>query len=178
MRVTKAVLLVVLLIVAAGSGAATADPALDRPSALPPIAAPLALFTLTTIPDGWQARTDLRPQLEIFADGRAVSSPDAVATDRRPETAPKRIDGHIPPDVLSAALAETNALAAADLGVPRPIDQSSRIIDYMPQSPAQDVHLVVYSPETTEGLGSEQQAARKRFADLYKKLLDAFVQDN
>ncbi|MGK8490907.1 hypothetical protein [Nocardia asiatica] len=178
MRVTKAVLLVVLLVVAVGSGAATADPALDRPSALPPIAAPLALLTLTTIPDGWQTRTDLRPQLEIFADGRAVSSPDAVAADRRPETPPKRIDGRIPPEVLSAALAETTALAAADLGVPRPIDQSSRIIDYMPESSAQDVHLVVYSPEITEGLGAEQQAARKRFADLYKKLLDAFVQDN
>ncbi|MEU1544172.1 MULTISPECIES: hypothetical protein [Nocardia] len=178
MRVTKAVVLVVLLIVAAGSGAATADPALDRPSALPPIAAPLALFTLTTIPDGWQARTDLRPQLEIFADGRAVSSPDAVAAERRPETPPKRIDGHIPPDVLSAALAETKALATVDLGVPAATDQSSRIIDFMPQSPSEDVHLVVYSPDTTEGLGAEQQAARKRFADLYRKLLDAFAQDN
>ncbi|MET9284144.1 hypothetical protein [Nocardia beijingensis] len=178
MRVTKAVLLVVTLIVAVGSGAATADPALDRPSALPPIAAPLALLTLTTIPDGWQARTDLRPQMEVFADGRAVSSPDAVAPERRPETPPKRIDGHIPSGVLSAALAETKALATVDLGVPKATDQSSRIIDFMPQSPSDDVHLVVYSPDTTEGLGAEQQAARKRFADLYRKLIDSFVQDN
>ncbi|MBF6297407.1 hypothetical protein IU459_07585 [Nocardia amamiensis] len=178
MRGTKAVLLVVMLTLGMASGTAAADPAADRPSALPPIAAPLALFTLTTIPDGWQTRTDLRPQLEIFADGRAVSSPDAVAAGRRPETPPKRIEGHIPPDALKAAVAETTALATVDLGVPRAVDQSSRIIDYMPQPAGQDVHLVVYAPEATDGLGAEQQAARRRFADLYKTLLDAFVPDN
>ncbi|WP_330229770.1 hypothetical protein OHA40_27655 [Nocardia sp. NBC_00508] len=178
MRGTKAVLLVVMLTLGVAAGTASADPAADRPSALPPIAAPLALFTLTTIPDSWQIRSDLRPQLEIFADGRAVSSPDAVAADRRPETPPQRIEGHIPPEALRAAVAETAALATADLGMPRAADQSSRIIDYMPEPAGQDVHLIVYAPETTDGLGADQQAARKRFADLYKRLLDAFVPDN
>ncbi|MGO4612909.1 hypothetical protein AB4305_02095 [Nocardia sp. 2YAB30] len=181
MRSTTAALLVAMLTLAVGSGTAGADPVAappPQPSALPPVAAPLALFTLTTIPEDWQNRVDLRPQLEIFSDGKAVEIPDAVAADRAPDVPPKRINGHVPPEVLTAALAETRALAAVDLGVPKATDQGSQIIDCMSQPPNEDVHLVVYAPQATDGLGAEQQAGRKRFSDLYKKLLDAFVQDN
>ncbi|MEU4340721.1 hypothetical protein AB0H00_05515 [Nocardia sp. NPDC023852] len=177
MRRTTVALLVAMLALEVGSGTAASAPP-QQPSALPPAAEPLVLFTLTTIPDGWQSRVDLRPQLEIFSDGKAVKIPDAVAADRTPDVSPKRINGHVPPEVLTAALAETRSLTAVDLGVPRATDQGSQIIDYMSQPPNADVHLIVYAPQATDGLGAEQQANRKRFADLYKKLLDAFVQDN
>ncbi|MEU7629401.1 hypothetical protein AB0C34_05370 [Nocardia sp. NPDC049220] len=179
MRKTTAVVLVAMLALAVGVGTAAAEPNPDRPplpSALPSVAASLALLTLTTIPDGWEDRMDLRPQLEVFADGKAVKSPDAVAADRGPDAPPKRVDGRIPPEVLTAALAETRSLAAADLGMANVTDRTSRIIDYMSQSPNEDVHLIVYAPEATDGLGAEQVASRKRFTDLYTKLLDAFIQ--
>jgi hypothetical protein len=177
MRKTTTALSVAILVLAVGSGTAVADPP-SQPSAPPPVPAPLALYTLTTIPDGWQNRVDLRPQLEVFSDGKAVKSPDAVAVERAPDVPPKQTNGHIPPEVLTSALAETRSLAAVDLGVPKASDESSQIIDYMPQPPGEDVHLVVYAPQSTDGLDAEQQAGRKRFADLYTKLLDAFVQDN
>lgn len=176
MRRTKAALLVAILAVMVGGGTATADPA-DQPTAHGPVSAPMALLTLTTIPNGWQTRVDLRPQLEVSGDGHAVKLPDAVAAERNPENLPKRINGHIPPEVLAAALTETRALATVDFGMPTITDQGSQIIDLMPQSAEEDAHLVVYAPESTEGLAPEQQAARKRFTDLYRKLLDSFVQD-
>ncbi|PXX57836.1 hypothetical protein DFR70_11666 [Nocardia tenerifensis] len=176
MRGTKATLLVAVLTLAVGAGAATADPA-DLPSAHAPVSSPLALLTLTTIPNGWQTRVDLRPQLEVSGDGRAVKTPDALAPERNPENLPKRVNGRIPPEVLAAALAETKALATVDFGMPTVTDQGSQIIDLMPQAPEEDAHLVVYAPEFTEGLAPEQQAARKRFGDLYRKLLDSFVAD-
>ncbi|MEU7146175.1 hypothetical protein ABZ942_42525 [Nocardia sp. NPDC046473] len=176
MRGTKAALLVAMLALALGTGTAAADPP-DQPSVHGPVSAPMALLTLTKIPNGWQTRVDLRPQLEVSGDGRAVKIPDAVASERNPDNLPQKLNGHIPPDVLAAALAETRALATVDFGMPNITDQGSQIIDLMPQAPEEDAHLVVYAPEFTEGLAPEQQAARKRFTDLYRKLLDAFVQD-
>ncbi|MFI6167037.1 hypothetical protein ACIBCN_09625 [Nocardia sp. NPDC051052] len=176
MRGTKAALLVAMSALVIGAGTATADPA-DRPSVHGPVSAPLALLTLTKIPNGWQTRVDLRPQLEVSGDGRAVKTPDAVAAERDPDNLPQKLNGHIPPDVLAAALTETRALATVDFGMPTITDQGSQIIDLMPQAPEEDAHLVVYAPESTEGLAPEQQAARKRFTDLYRKLLEAFTQD-
>ncbi|QIS13474.1 hypothetical protein [Nocardia arthritidis] len=150
---------------ASGSGVAAAAPA-----------APVALLTLTTWPGGWQGRTDLRPILEVSADGRAVKSPDAADPNRGSDKAPQRVDGHIPADVLSAAVTETKAVAALDLGMPSNSDQGSQIIDLMTQAPDQDVHVVMYAPDSTENLSAEQQANRKRFSELYRKLVDAFVQ--
>ncbi|GAA5076953.1 hypothetical protein [Nocardia iowensis] len=181
MRRTKAALLAVLLALAGSLGTATAAPGPDaapQPSAHGPVSEPLALLTLTSIPNGWQTRVDLRPQLEVFGNGRAVKIPDAVASERNPETLPEKVTGHIPPEVLAAALDETKALVTVDFGMPSVTDQGSQIIDLMPQPPEEDIHLVVYAPEFTTGLTPEQQAARKRFTDLYRTLLDAFVKDN
>ncbi|WP_107657978.1 hypothetical protein [Nocardia suismassiliense] len=174
MRRTKAALLVAMLTLAISTGTAAAAPP-DQPTAHGPVSAPLALLTLTTIPNGWQTRIDLRPQLEVSGDGRAVKIPDAVAAERHPDSPPQKVNGHIPPEVLTAALAETRALAAVDFGMPTITDQGSQIIDLMPQAPEEDAHLIVYAPDSTEGLGPDQQAARKRFAALYRKLLDAFI---
>ncbi|WP_405165392.1 hypothetical protein OG203_09955 [Nocardia sp. NBC_01499] len=176
MRRTKAAVLVAMLALTIGAGTATAEPP-ALPAVHGPISAPLALLTLTTIPSGWQTRVDLRPQLEVSSDGRAVKIPDAVASERNPDNLPQKVNGHIPPEVLAAALTETKALATVDFGMPSITDQGTQIIDLMPQSPEEDAHLVVYAPESTEGLAPDQQAARKRFADLYRKLLDSFVQD-
>ncbi|OCF89606.1 hypothetical protein [Nocardia brasiliensis] len=180
MRGLKAALLVVLVGLAGSMGTAGADPSVDSPalpSSHPPVSAPMALLTLTTIPNAWQPRIDLRPQLQVFGDGRAVRIPDAVAPQRGPDTPATQVNGHIPADVLTAALAETKALGTVDLGVPNVTDQGSQIIDFMPAPPEEDLHLVVYAPEFDNGLNPEQQAARKRFAILYRTLLDAFVQD-
>ncbi|QBS39999.1 hypothetical protein [Nocardia sp. CS682] len=174
MRRTKAALLVALLTLAISTGTAAADPP-DQPAAHGPVSTPLALLTLTTIPNGWQTRVDLRPQLEVSGDGRAVKTLDAVAAERNPDTPPQKVNGHIPPEDLAAALAETRALADLDFGMPTITDQGSQIIDLMPQPPEADAHLIVYAPGSTEGLSPDQQSARKRFADLYRKLLDAFV---
>ncbi|MFI9511390.1 hypothetical protein [Nocardia sp. NPDC052566] len=173
MRSTTATLLVLGTVLAGPWGTAAAQP----PAAPPPPPPATALLTLTTMPNGWQSRTDLRAQLEVFADGRAVKVPDATAPTRDPNTPPQRIGGHIPTDVLAASVAETKSLAAVDLGTPGATDQGSQIIDLLPQQPDQDVHVVMYAPDATEGLSAEQQAARKRFADLFRKLLDSFVKD-
>jgi hypothetical protein len=169
MHRTKTALLVVLLALGSSWGMASAQPA-DPPKA--------ALLTLTTTPSGWSTRVDLRPLLEVYADGRAVKQPNAAAADRPAETPPQRLTGTIPTNVLNAALDEIKQLGPVDFGTPGTTDQGSQIIDFMPQSPDAEVHLLVYGPEATDGLNTEQQGARKRFADLYRKLLDAFVPDH
>ncbi|MFD3744152.1 hypothetical protein [Nocardia sp. NPDC058633] len=162
MRPTLTGLLVCALALSGASALAHADPA------------PLPLVSLTTIPDGWSQRTDLRPVLQIFADGKAVHMPDAVSKDRKPETAPKKVTGKVAADVISAAREEINALEDIDFGMPAGDNKGTEIIDLMPDDPADEAHLVIYSPGASEGLDSEQKAARKRFSDLYKKLVDAF----
>ncbi|MFE7800251.1 hypothetical protein [Nocardia sp. NPDC057440] len=173
MRRTKSALMVLVVALAGSWGTASADPAPDAPS---PAAPAVALLTLTTMPSGWQSRIDLRPALEVYPDGRAIKTPDATAADRVPSTPPQRLNGTVSPDVLNAALAEIRALATLDLGIPNATDQGTQIIDVMPQQPDQDVHVILYAPELTEGLTTEQQAARRQFADLYRKLLESFVQ--
>ncbi|MFE3544523.1 hypothetical protein ACFXK0_16310 [Nocardia sp. NPDC059177] len=162
MRLTMTGLLVCALALPGMSAAAHADPA------------PLPLVSLTTIPDGWSQRTDLRPVLQVFADGAAVHRPDVVSKDRKPETEPKKVTGTVAPEVIAAARDEITALAEVDFGIPAGDGKGTQIIDLMPDDPAGEVHLVVYSPGATEGLDGDQQAARKRFADLCKKLVDAF----
>ncbi|WP_228001570.1 hypothetical protein [Nocardia australiensis] len=174
MRRTKSTLLVFVVLLLGSWGVASAEPAPDAPPQAPPA---VALLTLTTLPNGWQGRVDLRPMLEVYADGRAVKTPDATA-ERAPGVATERLNGTLALDVLNTSLAEIRALSAVDLGTPTATDQGTQIIDVMPAPPEQDVHVIVYAPELTEGLSAEQQDARKRFADLYRKLLDAFVQDH
>ncbi|MFQ6396064.1 hypothetical protein ACLMAJ_21655 [Nocardia sp. KC 131] len=170
-RMTSALL--VLAVALTGSwGVAAAEPE------APPAAVPaVALLTLTTMPGGWESRTDLRPTLEVYPDGRAIKAPDAAAADRAPATPPQRLNGSIPSDVLNASLAEIKELSVVDLGMPTATDQGSQIIDVMPPEQDQDVHLIMYAPELTDGLSTEQRAARQRFVDLYHTLVDSFVQN-
>ncbi|MFC8043064.1 hypothetical protein [Nocardia sp. NPDC057353] len=169
----RALLLPVLLIstLLAGTGAAQAEP--GTPSAQPPAAA-VPLLTLTAIPNGWQTRVDLRPELQVYADGRAVRVPDAVAADRGPDAEPREVEGTVPGDVVKAAVSETAELAKLDLGMPSVSDQGSHIIDVMPERDADAVHAIVYAPGFTDGLNDDQKQARERFDQLYRKLLDAF----
>lgn len=173
MRRTKSALLLLVVALAGSWGVASAQPAADTPQQ-----PATALLTLTTIPSGWSERVDLRPLLQIYADGRAVEQPDAASTTRAADTPPQRLTGTIPSDVLNAALAETKSLAALDLGMPSATDQGTQIIDLMQTPPDQDVHLLMYAPDATENLTPDQQANRKRFTDLYRKLLDAFTRDH
>lgn len=179
MRKTKSAFLLLVVALAGSWGTASAQPATDTPPAL--VQAPLpatALLTLTTIPSGWSERVDLRPMLQIYADGHAIKQPDAAATTRAADVPPQRLSGTIATDVLNAALAETTSLAALDLGMPADTDKGTQIIDLMPAPPDQDVHVLMYAPDATDGLTPDQQANRNRFTDLYRKLLDAFVQDH
>ncbi|MFC4126885.1 hypothetical protein [Nocardia rhizosphaerae] len=165
MRLTMTGLLVCALALPGVSAVAHAEPT------------QLPLISVTTIPDGWSQRTDLRPILQVFADGDAVHSPDAVSKDRKPETAPEKVSGTVSADVISAARAEIEALAEVDFGIPAGEGKGTKIIDLMPADADGEAHLVVYSPDATEGLNADQQAARKRFADLSEKLVDAFEKD-
>ncbi|WP_328290407.1 hypothetical protein [Nocardia aurantiaca] len=142
---------------AAVGGFAAADPA-PAPS--------IAMLTLTAMPAGWQTRTDLRPVLEVQSDGQAV---------KRAADSAQPVNGTVPADVLDAAATEIRALAAVDMGTPEAADKGTSIIDYMPRTPDQDVHLIVYAPELSEGLSDEQKASRKRFDDLFQRLLNAFT---
>ncbi|MGV9676718.1 hypothetical protein ACWDSJ_15685 [Nocardia sp. NPDC003482] len=146
------------------------------PGTVPVAAAPISVV-LTTIPTGWDARTDLQPILEVRGDGRAVRSPDAASADRAPGAAPQRTNGRVPVEVLTDAAAEAHTLATADMGMPQNGDSGSTLLDFLGDTPDQDVHLVVYSPATDTGLSDEQKANRKRFADLCSRLLDSFVAD-
>ena len=66
MRRTKSALLLLVVALAGSWGLASAQPAADTPQQ-----PATALLTLTTIPSGWSERVDLRPLLQIYADGRA-----------------------------------------------------------------------------------------------------------
>ncbi|WP_433594115.1 hypothetical protein [Nocardia sp. CA-145437] len=132
----------------------------------PAAAAPPALFTLTALPAGWQTRTDLRPALEVQPDGHAVKRSDPTA---------EPVNGTVPADVLTAAATEMKALVTADMGTPEATDKGTSIIDYMPEHRDQDLHLIVYAPEIADGLSDEQKASRKRFDDLFQRLLNAFA---
>ncbi|MFC9895910.1 hypothetical protein ACFVMC_19660 [Nocardia sp. NPDC127579] len=173
MRKTKSVLLLLVLLCAVGSGPALAEPDAD-PSADPPT---LAEITLTTIPHGWSDRHDLRPELEVYPDGRAIKKPDATAADRAPDVPPRQQVGSLRADVLRAAQAEIRALSEVDFGEPQGADDSKQIIDFLPETRGQELHLIVYAPGVTAGLTPEQQDGRIRFAALYRRLLDAFVED-
>ncbi|MCM6777985.1 hypothetical protein NDR87_31180 [Nocardia sp. CDC159] len=145
-------------------------------TAEPPAVAPISVV-LSVIPDGWAGRTDLVPMLQVQADGQAVKSPDAISEDRKQGAAPQQLNGRIAPEVLAAALAEAKALANVDMGTPEGGYRGSALLDFLGATPDQDVHLVNYSPAVTDGLSEEQITARHRFADLCRKLLDAFVQN-
>ncbi|GAB4585240.1 hypothetical protein [Nocardia sp. IFM 10818] len=152
-RAAAAVLVATAMLTGTGGFAAADEPAATT------------VFMLTTMPNGWQSRLDLRPVLEIRSDGTAV---------RRPDGGPRELQGKVPTEVTTAAATEIRALAQVDLGTPTVTDQGNMILDFMPAQPDPDVHLIVYAPESTEGLTDEQVAARARFATLYDKLLDAF----
>ncbi|MCP2287914.1 hypothetical protein [Nocardia amikacinitolerans] len=171
MRRTLSTLVVLAMLFATGSVVAAAEPAAPAPAR-----SDVALLTLTTMPRGWQERIDLRPLLQVHADGRAVHQPDAIAPERNPNTPPRQVGGTVRREVIDAALAEITALSTVDLGMPASGD-GSQIIDMMPEPPGQNLHLIVYGPDSTDGLTAEQQNARKRFADVYRSLLDAFVAD-
>ncbi|WP_330179853.1 hypothetical protein OHB26_25895 [Nocardia sp. NBC_01503] len=157
----------------------TTVPVIEAPPAVPVIPSPTSnpapsapqtpipvttLFTLTTMPNAWASTPNILPALEVQSDGRALKRQDG-----------KELNGTVPADVLAAAATEVRALALSDMGSPTVSDQGNMIIDFMPKSPDQDVHLIVYAPEFTDGLTDEQKASRKRFADLYQRLLNAFV---
>lgn len=163
-RKGAAVALVTAAIITGAGGFATAD---DPPAPAP--AAATTTFLLTTMPNGWQNRTDLRPALEVLSDGRAVKrtvGADGVVQEQ---------NGTVAADASAKAASDIRALAVADLGSPSVTDQGNMIIDYMPAPPDQDVHLIVYAPEFTDGLTDEQKASRKSFNELYQRLLNAFV---
>ncbi|MBB5915777.1 hypothetical protein BJY24_004689 [Nocardia transvalensis] len=166
-RVHAAVAGVVLGTALVTGGTAAAD---ETPA--PPVS-----LTLTTIPAGWQVRTDLAPTLEVQQDGRAVSSPDAASPDRKADTAPKKVNGHVAPDVLAWAQGEARTLADTDMGMPGNADGSSTALDLLGPAPDQDLHLIVYAPDSADGLSDDQKSNRTRFTALCKKLVDSFVQD-
>lgn len=171
MRRTASALLVVAFALVTGSGLTAAEPPRTTPEDKG-----LALVTLTTLPDGWDGRTDLRPQLEVFGDASAHRYPDAVAPERDPGTPAKQVRGSVPKEALDEAITEIRALAEVDLGIPASADNKSgsQIIDVMPENPGEDVHLILYSPGNDEGLTDGHKAARERFADVYRELIDAF----
>ncbi|GGK39621.1 hypothetical protein [Nocardia camponoti] len=137
--------------------------------------APLPVLTLTTIPEGWSLRTDLRPVLKVYSDGSALRSPDATSKDRKPDTAPKEEKGTVAADVIAAATDEIVALKDVDMGIPVGDGKGTQIVDLMPSDAAGEVHLIVYSPNSTDGLNPDQTAARKRFTEVYRKLVEAFT---
>ncbi|MFF2551014.1 hypothetical protein ACFVUS_08435 [Nocardia sp. NPDC058058] len=139
----------------------TPDTSTTTPQAPVPVT---TLFMLTTMPNAWASTPDIRPALEVQSDGHALRRQDG-----------REINGYIPADALVAATTEVRALALSDMGSPSVSDQGNMIIDFMPKAPDQDVHLIVYAPEFSDGLTDEQKASRKRFADVYQRLLNAFV---
>lgn len=167
-RATTALLATAVILTGTGGFAAAGDPA---PAPAPVRAAPIdaavatTLFTLTTMPTGWQTRTDLRPVLEVTADGKAVK--------RTPEGT--EFSGTVPADVLSAAATEVRALVLEDLGTPNSGEAGNMIIDFMPAPPDEDVHVIMYDPALSEGLTEGQKASRQRFTALYDRLVNAFV---
>jgi hypothetical protein len=135
-----------------------------------PVEAPLSVV-LTTIRGG-SGSVDPTPTLSVRADSRAVGS----TTDTH--AAPHPANGHVPTDVLTASYAEAKSLAAADMGEPAEGSAGSTLLDFLGPTPDQDIHLVVYGPDTSNDLTPEQQANRARFAYLCTKLTAAFVPDH
>ncbi|KAA0021911.1 hypothetical protein [Antrihabitans cavernicola] len=175
-----------LLTILAVAFAATACASSDNPepanvactaeSAPPPGSAPgqtPVLFTLVTTPNGWQRRANLQPELIVYADGHAVSTPNAVGPSGAPDPPPPSLPGYIPKCLIDDAIADTVALRGVDFGSPTITDQGSRSIDYT-HDPA--VHLSIYAPGATNGLTQAQIDARARFAALYGKLIGGFVE--
>jgi hypothetical protein len=154
-----------------GAGIAAADnppaPA-PAPAAAPPAPAPAELM-LTTIPGG-DGHSDITPTLQVRADGHAVKAADASGKNQP-------VNGTIPGDVLAGVLSDVKALVPADMGVPRNADKSSTLLDYVGATPDQDMHLVVYAPNASDGLTDAEKTNRKRFTELCTELLGAFVPD-
>jgi len=169
MRTIASALLAAALTLGSLCGVATAEPDQETPD--------FALVSLTTIPSGWTARTDLRPQLEVDADGTAVQRPDAISADRAAETAPREVEGKVPGETLAEALDQIRELRETDFGVPAITDHGIQIIDFMPDNPSDDVHLVLYAPNATDGLNDEQRDARMKFAELFDGLTEAFEEN-
>ncbi|WP_280265525.1 hypothetical protein [Nocardia wallacei] len=175
-RASAAGLMLAAALIGPGTVAVADQP--PPPAAAEAPAAPAApALTLSTIPPGWQVRTDLAPTLQVQPDGRAVASLDAASPDRPVGAAPKSATGRVAPEVVNSALSDAKSLADADMGMPSDADGSSTALDFLGTAPDQDVHVIVYAQGKEEGLTQEQQAQRKRFDDLCKKLLSAFVQD-
>ncbi|WP_040797122.1 hypothetical protein [Nocardia higoensis] len=170
MRTIASALLAAALTLGSLCGVATAEPARDTSD--------FALVSLTTIPGGWTMRTDLRPQLEVDADGSALHRPDVLSTDRAADTAPREVRGTVPAEDLDKALDRIRALRETDFGVPAVTDHGIQIIDLMPENPSEDVHLVLYAPDVTDGLSDEQRDARKKFAEVFDSLMDAFEENS
>ncbi len=139
--------------------------------------APTLSVALTTIPGGARADATPAPTLLVYSDGHAVHSPDAADPKRPADKAPKQHKGNISLDVVRAVAADANKLGAADLGMPKDSGGGSTLLDFLGDTPDQDVHLVMYSPGGTEGLTDAQKADRTRFTELCKKLVDAFKAD-
>lgn len=153
--------------VTAFGGAVTA--VADEPAALS--------VALTTIPGGEQAGVTPVPTLLVYSDGHAVHSPDAADPKRDAGKAPKQQNGHVSLDVVHSVAAEAKKLGEADLGMPKDGGGGSTLLDFLGDTPDQDVHLVVYSPGGSDGLTDAQKADRKRFTELDQKLTKAFKAD-
>lgn len=116
------------------------------------------------MPNSWENIGNPHPALEIRADGRATERRDG-----------QEIYGTVAAEVTATAATEVRSLALADMGTATLTDQGAAIIDFMPAPPDQDVHLVVYSPGAADGLTDDQKASRRRFTDVFQRLLNAFV---
>ncbi len=137
-------------------------------AATTPAAVPVSLV-LTDMPEG--AHAGIIPALNLLVDGHGVrTSTDSGGT------TPHTTKGHIPSDVLAAAFAEAASLATLDMGTPDDATGST-LLDFLGQSPNQDVHLIAYGSDTADTLSNAQKAARARFAALRDKLTKAFVAD-
>ncbi|WP_067859582.1 hypothetical protein [Nocardia shimofusensis] len=169
MRTIASALLAAALTLGSLCGVATAEPDQEPPD--------FALVSLTTIPSGWTARTDLRPLLEVDADGTALHRPDILSPDRAADTAPREVEGKVSTDDLEKALERIRELRETDFGVPAVTGQGIQIIDLMPENPSDDVHLVLYAPDATDGLSDEQRDAREKFAEVFDDLIDAFEEN-
>ncbi|MEU6558422.1 hypothetical protein [Nocardia nova] len=138
---------------------------------------PALSVALTTIPGGEQAGVAPAPTLLVYSDGHAVYSPDAADPKRPKDKEPKQRDGKVSLDVVHSVAADAKKLGDADLGMPKDGNGGSTLLDFLGDTPDQDVHLVVYSPGGSDGLTDAQKDGRKRFTDLSKKLTDAFKAD-
>lgn len=158
------------------TGAATA-PCVDkpRPNSTSPGDTP-PLFTLTTTPNGWETHIDLGPQLVVYADFQAVSTPGAVGLGGVPPTPPEKFDGYLPSCIVEQAIADTEALGTTDFGEPGVTDQGGQTVHYTPQT-GDPIKLYIYAPGFDEYITAEQRAARDRFEALTMLLATGFVKN-